>query len=89
MGRQPRLHRKNSLFYKTKNGARVGDIFLSLIHTAELNGVDPFRYLTELIRHRGEIEGRTADWLPWNYRDYLTRTSTDDLTHPHPEKPGP
>ena len=83
------LHRKNSLFYKTKNGARGGDIFLSLIHTAELNGVDPFRYLTELIRHRSEIEGRTADWLPWNYRDYLTRTSTDDLTHPHPEKPGP
>jgi len=75
------LHRKNSLFYKTKNGARVGDIFLSLIHTAELNRVDPFHYLTELIRHRGEIEGRTADWLPWNYRDTLARGSENDQTH--------
>ena len=27
------LHRKNSLFYKTENGAEVGDLFMSLIHT--------------------------------------------------------
>ncbi len=74
------LHRKNSLFYKTKNGAQVGDIFLSLIHTAELNGIDPFHYLTELIRHRGEIAGRTVDWLPWNYRDTLARGSENDQT---------
>ncbi len=80
------LHRKNSLFYKTKKGARVGDIFLSLIHTAELNRIDPFHYLTELIRHRGEIEGRTADWLPWNYRDTLARGSENDQTDPRPKE---
>ncbi len=28
------LHRKNALFYKTLTGARVGDVFMSLIHTA-------------------------------------------------------
>ena len=54
--------------------------FLSLIHTAELNGIDPFHYLTELIRHRGEIAGRTVDWLPWNYRDTLARGSENDQT---------
>jgi hypothetical protein len=27
------LHRKNALFYKTMNGARVGDLYMSLIHT--------------------------------------------------------
>jgi len=75
------LHRKNSLFYKTKNGAHVGDIFLSLIHTAELNGVNPFHYLTELIRHRREIKGRTADLLPWNYRDATAPASKNDQTH--------
>jgi len=75
------LHRKNSLFYKTKNGAHVGDIFLSLIHTAELNGADPFHYLTELIRHRREIKGRTADLLPWNYRDTTAPASKNDQTH--------
>ena len=63
------LHRKNSLFFKTKNGARVGDIFLSLIHTAELNEADPFDYLTELLRHRDESQESPALWLPWSYRD--------------------
>jgi transposase len=45
------LNRKNALFYKTLNGARVGDLFMSLIHTCELNGANPFDYLTELLRH--------------------------------------
>jgi len=40
-------HRKNSLFYKTENGAGVGDLFMSLIHTSELNDANPFDYLTE------------------------------------------
>ena len=45
------LHRKNALFYKTRNGARVGDLFMSLIYTCHLNGANPFDYLTELQRH--------------------------------------
>ena len=39
------LHRKNALFYKTLNGAHVGDVFMSFIHTAELNDIKPFDYL--------------------------------------------
>ena len=62
------LHRKNALFYKTMNGARVGDLFMSLIHTCELNKVNPFDYLTELLRHRAEVAVRPAEWMPWNYR---------------------
>ena len=50
------LHRKNSLFYKTRKGARMGDLFMSLIHTCELNGVNPFDYLTELQRHAEELK---------------------------------
>ena len=62
------LHRKNALFYKTMNGARVGDLFMSLIHTCELNEVNPFEYLTELLRHRAEVTVYPAQWMPWNYR---------------------
>jgi transposase len=62
------LHRKNALFYKTINGARVGDLFMSLIHTCELNQVNPFDYLTELLRHPAELAVRPAEWMPWNYR---------------------
>ncbi len=67
------LHRKNSLFYKTENGAEVGDLFMSLIHTCELNGVNSFEYLTELLRHSKELKQNPAEWMPWNYRDALTR----------------
>jgi hypothetical protein len=65
------LHRKNSLFYKSQNGARVGDLFMSLIHTAELNGADPFLYLLTLLRHHALVAADPAQWMPWNYRDTL------------------
>ena len=67
------LHRKNSLFYKTRNGARMGDLLMSLIHTCELNGVNAFDYLTELQRHAGEVKRDPAEWMPWNYRETLQR----------------
>jgi transposase len=49
------LHRKNGLFYKTLNGAGVGDFFMCLIHTCQLNGANPFEYLTELQRHSASV----------------------------------
>jgi transposase len=68
------LHRKNSLFYKTQNGARVGDLFMSLIHTAELCGANPFDYLTQLQKHAAELAAAPAQWMPWNYRQALGRS---------------
>jgi hypothetical protein len=70
------LHRKNALFYKTQNGARVGDMYMSLIHTCELCGVGAFDYLTELQRHAGEVAAKPADWMPWNYRQTLGAAQT-------------
>jgi hypothetical protein len=70
------LNRKNALFYKTLNGAGVGDLFMSLIHTCELNGANPFDYLTELLRHSAELQQRPSEWMPWNYRDTLARLAT-------------
>jgi hypothetical protein len=66
-------HRKNSLFYKTLNGACVGDTFMTLIHTAELNGVNAFDYLVALLRHPAQIAASPAQWMPWNYRVTLVR----------------
>ena len=70
------LNRRNALFYKTLNGAGVGDLFMSLIHTCELNGANPFDYLTELLRHSAELKQRPSEWMPWNYRDTLARLAT-------------
>ena len=65
------LHRKNALFYKTRNGARVGDLFMSLIYTCQLNEANPFDYLTELQQHAEALAACPERWMPWNYRDAL------------------
>ena len=67
------LHRKNALFYRTLNGAQVGDLFMSLIHTCQLCGANSFDYLVELQRHARELAARPAEWMPWNYRETLAR----------------
>ncbi len=61
------LHRKNALFYRTENGAQVGDLFMSLIHTCELNGVNSFDYLVELLRHAAQVAANPREWMPWSY----------------------
>ena len=71
------LHRKNSLFYKTRNGAQMGDLYMSLIHTCELNDVNPFDYLTELQRHAEQVRQAPAEWMPWNYHERLAPADGD------------
>jgi len=69
------LHRKNSYFFKTPNGAHVGDLFMSLIHTCELEGVNPFQYLTALQRHADALAPNPTAWLPWTYLDALAASA--------------
>ncbi len=64
-------HRRNSLFYKTDNGAAVGDIYMSLIHTCQLGNVNAFAYLQVLQIHAQDVLARPALWMPWNYRAQL------------------
>jgi hypothetical protein len=65
------LHRKNALFYKTRNGARVGDIYMSLIYTCELNGINAFDYLNQLQLNAADVAERPDRWMPWNYQNTL------------------
>ena len=71
------LHRKNALFYRTLNGAEVGDLFMSLIHTCQLNGVNSFDYLVELQQHADQLAKSPADWMPWSYHDTLAQIRQD------------
>lgn len=70
------LHRKNSLFYRSEDGARVGDLFMSLIHTVELCDGNPFNYLVALLRHHELVADQPERWLPWNYRQALDELRT-------------
>jgi hypothetical protein len=66
-------HRKNSLFYRSERGALVGDIYMTIINTARLNGENPLNYLTAILLHPKEVAVSPADWLPWTYRATLGR----------------
>ena len=65
------LHRKNSLFYRTAKGAAVGDLYMSIIQTCQLNNVDPFDYLTQVQRHAAAVAANPSQWLPWTYKETL------------------
>jgi hypothetical protein len=61
------------------NDAGVGALFMSLIHTCELNGANPFDYLTELQRHAEEskrslsLELPVKRWPPHAHRRNASR----------------
>jgi hypothetical protein len=65
------LHRKNSMFYKTRTGARVGDILMSLIYTCELSKANPLDYLNQLQLNASAVAKQHDRRLPWNYRKNL------------------
>ena len=71
------LHRKNSYFYKTKQGAQVGDMFMSLIHTCELNKVNAFDYLTQLQKNAAAVVLSPGNWMPWNYQQTTATIKAD------------
>ena len=68
------LYRKNSLFYKTPQGAYVGDLFMSLIHTCCLCKANPFQYLKALQDNSSLIAKNPQKWMPRNYREMLSNT---------------
>jgi hypothetical protein len=70
------LHRKNSLSYKTQNGARLGDLFMSLIQTCRLCAANPLDYLIAIQRHAKQALAHPTQWLPWNYKSALSASDT-------------
>jgi hypothetical protein len=40
---------------------------MSIIHTCQLAGVNPFDYLTALIKNAAQVAKNPERWLPWNY----------------------
>ena len=59
------LSRKNSLFYKTENGAIVGNILTSLLATCAHNDVNAYKYLIWIQQNRVALKENPAVYLPW------------------------
>ena len=64
------IDRKNFLFANTPKGATDSAVIFSLIQTAIENGLDPYRYLTWLMKTGKELDFADKDTvktlLPWN-----------------------
>ena len=64
------IDRKNFLFANTPKGATGSAIMFSLLQTAIENGMDPYNYLTWLLRKAKDADLTDAETvqnlLPWN-----------------------
>jgi len=59
--------RKNSLFFKTQNGADVSDVLTSILATCHEAQVNAFDYPQSVQRNQLAVRTAPAQWLPWNY----------------------
>ena len=65
------LNRKNSLFVGNPRGGRTAAILASLTSTCRRHGIDPQRYLTQLLLHLPQARmSELSAWLPdqWKLR---------------------
>lgn len=68
MLRKAVILRKNSLFFKTENGANTGSVLVSVIETCYLNHINPFDYLVAIMSNKKGVRINPQMWLPWNYQ---------------------
>lgn len=75
-----------SFAYKTQNGADVGDRHMSLIATANANGVEPVAYLTECLQNHRDLAERPEHYLPWVYKQRLEAFQVPECEGPASER---
>lgn len=67
------LNRKNAYFYRTEEGARIGDILMSTIETCVMNEVNPWKYLLAIQEHQKKVRKHPELWLPWCYEKEMSK----------------
>jgi len=69
--------RKNSMFFKTKHGAFVGSMLLSIIQTCNAADINPVEYLTALQENKKLVFKEPKSWLPWCYKHQVVPKTAD------------
>jgi len=75
-------HRRNSMFYKTMRGAEVGDIYMTLFHTAQAAGVNPKDYVLTLLANDERAQADPTAWLPSNFSATLGAIGSNAVESP-------
>jgi len=50
-------------------------MYMSLIHTCELSGINAFDYLNRLQLNTTDVTQSPDRWLPWNYHENIQAVS--------------
>ncbi len=78
-----------SFAYKTQNGADVGDRHMSLVATANANGIEPVAYLTACLENHRDLAEWPEHYLPWTYRKRLEAARAASQVREPPAPPEP
>jgi hypothetical protein len=65
------LNRKNSYFFKTDHGAKIGDIHFSILQTCGINGINVLEYYVAVLKNSVEVAKNPEKWFPWNYQNTM------------------
>ncbi len=74
-------YRNNSKQYHNPKSAQVGDAMMSVLHTARVNGINLFDYMTALKTHAQSVSDAPEQWLPWNYQTRLSAIEGELIKH--------
>ncbi|WP_082397845.1 transposase domain-containing protein [Lacticaseibacillus camelliae] len=73
------IGRKNWLFATSPKGAEANAIWMTIVETAKANGLDPGRYIEDLLEWIPQLPafvrpGQLKGYLPWNIETESSRT---------------
>jgi hypothetical protein len=71
-----------SFNYQTETGAEVGDRMMSLLATAQANGVEPVAYLAHCLQHHEDLASQPEEYLPWVYRERAATGPPGEVAKP-------
>lgn len=66
------LFRKNCLFHKTLNSAKITSRIASIIATCTEAGINPLHYMEAVMDNQDQVFKEPEQWLPWCYQEQLT-----------------
>lgn len=70
---------KNSLSYQSKDGAKVGDLFMSLGVTCKYFDISPINYFTECMRFHEQLAEDPIRFMPWNFNETIAELKATSL----------
>lgn len=74
--------RKSAMFYKTLKSAKIASYIQTALYSAAQNDVNPYEYMTAILKHKEAVIKDPSCWLPWCYKAEEGKALHDDCMIP-------